>query len=152
MQRAASPVDGGLIDEDGNHQAAVPNGTLCSGGHAEGGRYNALDAVGNWHATQISTNFTMTIFDQASHGADYFRVYVTRQGFNPTTQPLTWSALELVAQTGPRPASQWQQVPGGVQTTINVSAPGRSGRHIVYTIWQASHMDQAYYWCSDVIF
>jgi len=57
----------------GNHQAAVPNGTLCSGGHAEGGRYNALDAVGNWHATQISTNFTMTIFDQASHGADYFR-------------------------------------------------------------------------------
>jgi chitin-binding protein len=30
--------------------------------------------------------------------------------------------------------------------------PGRSGRAIVYTIWQASHSDQSYYFCSDVSF
>ncbi|HEX8345316.1 MAG TPA: cellulose binding domain-containing protein, partial [Actinoplanes sp.] len=29
---------------------------------------------------------------------------------------------------------------------------GRSGRAIVYTIWQASHLDQSYYFCSDVNF
>jgi chitin-binding protein len=34
----------------------------------------------------------------------------------------------------------------------NVTAPGRTGRHVVFTIWQASHMDQAYYICSDVNF
>ncbi|MGO4423542.1 lytic polysaccharide monooxygenase, partial [Streptomyces sp. MCAF7] len=27
-----------------------------------------------------------------------------------------------------------------------------TGRHVVYTIWQASHMDQTYFLCSDVNF
>ncbi len=35
---------------------------------------------------------------------------------------------------------------------IPANAPGRTGRHIVYTIWQASHLDQSYYLCSDVDF
>ena len=36
--------------------------------------------------------------------------------------------------------------------SINVNASGRSGRHLVYVIWQASHADQSYYFCSDVNF
>ena len=27
---------------------------------------------------------------------------------------------------------------------------GRSGRAVLYTIWQASHLDQPYYLCSDI--
>ena len=136
----------------GNHQAAIPDGQLCSAGHTQSGRYNALDAVGPWQAASKSTNFSVRVFDQASHGADYIRVYVTKQGFNPLTQPLGWGNLDLVSQIGKTPASQWTQVSGGVSISLNASAPGRSGRHIVYTIWQASHLDQSYYWCSDVIF
>ncbi|GAA5042870.1 chitin-binding protein [Thermocatellispora tengchongensis] len=128
----------------GNHQAAVPDGQLCSGGRTEGGRYNALDAVGPWRMTNIGTNFTLRLYDQASHGADYFRVYVTRQGYDATTQPLRWSNLELVRTTGRYAPAQ--------NITIDASAPGRSGRHVIFTIWQASHMDQAYYICSDVNF
>jgi chitin-binding protein len=130
----------------GNFQAAVPNGQLCSGGGAESGRYNALDAVGPWHTTNISnsSDFSIQLYDQASHGADFFQVYVTRQGFNPATQQLGWNNLELVETTGRYAPSQ--------NISFDVSAPGRSGRHIVYTIWQASHMDQAYFICSDVNF
>ncbi|GAA3162059.1 lytic polysaccharide monooxygenase [Planomonospora alba] len=128
----------------GNHQAAVPDGQLCSGGLTEGGRYRSLDAVGPWKTTRIGRDFTVKLYDQASHGADYFRVYVTRQGYDPTTQPLRWSNLELVRQTGRYAPSQ--------NISIDVSAPGRTGRHVVFTIWQASHMDQAYYMCSDVDF
>ncbi|MEO3806141.1 lytic polysaccharide monooxygenase auxiliary activity family 9 protein [Nonomuraea sp. B1E8] len=128
----------------GHHQAAVPDGQLCSGGRTEGGRYNSLDAVGEWKTTPIGTDFQLHLYDQASHGADYFRVYVTRQGFNPATQPLTWGNLELVRETGRYAPSQ--------NITFNASAPGRSGRHVVFTIWQASHMDQVYYICSDVTF
>ena len=36
--------------------------------------------------------------------------------------------------------------------SFDVSAPGRSGRHSVFTIWQASRMDQAYSLCGDVNF
>ena len=136
----------------GNHQAAVPDGQLCSAGHTQSGRYNALDKVGAWQTAQKSTTFSVRVFDQASHGADYIRVYVTKQGFNALTQPLGWGNLDLVGQIGKTPASQWTPVTGGVSISINATAPGRSGRHIVYTVWQASHMDQSYYWCSDVTF
>ncbi|MEN3613768.1 lytic polysaccharide monooxygenase auxiliary activity family 9 protein [Plantactinospora sp. ZYX-F-223] len=140
----------------GNHQAAVPNGQLCSAGQTGGIRYAALDNPGNWQATSVGANFGVKVHDQALHGADYFRIYVTRQGFNPLTQRLGWNNLELVRETGRyAPGAGTREndpVLNGVSNTINVSAPGRSGRHIVYTIWKASHSDQTYYWCADVNF
>ncbi|WBB89323.1 lytic polysaccharide monooxygenase [Verrucosispora sp. WMMC514] len=136
----------------GNHQAAVPNGQLCSGGRAEGGRYNALDTLGAWKTTPVPNSFQLKFFDQASHGADYLRVYATRQGVDTLTKPLAWSDLELVGQIGNTPASQWQREVDGVSIQIPVNAPGRTGRHIIFTVWQASHFDQSYYHCSDVQF
>lgn len=128
----------------GNHRAALPDGQLCSGGLTQGGRYRSMDAVGPWKTTDVNNTFTIHLYDQASHGADYFLVYVTKQGFDPTTQPLTWNSLELVHQTGSYPPAQ------NIQFTVH--APNRSGRHVVFTIWKASHMDQTYYLCSDVNF
>lgn len=136
----------------GNHQAAIPDGQLCSAGHTQSGRYNALDTVGAWKTAPVASNFRIKLYDQASHGADYIRVYVTKQGFNALTTPLRWSDLELVGQIGNTPASQWTPETSGVSIQVPASAPGRSGRHIVYTIWQASHLDQSYYLCSDVDF
>ena len=128
----------------GRHQAVIPDGTLCSGGLAQGGRYAALDVPGRWNAVNKPNNFTLKLNDPSSHGADYLRIYITRQGFNPVTQPLTWSSLELVTQTG-------RIAPAG-NYTAQVNAGSRTGRHVVYTIWQASHLDQPYYICSDVNF
>ncbi|RQX20732.1 cellulose-binding protein, partial [Micromonospora ureilytica] len=136
----------------GNHQAAVPDGQLCSGGRTQSPRYNALDTIGAWKTTAVSNNFRLRFVDQARHGADYIRVYVTKQGFNAATQPLGWGNLELAGQIGNTPASQWSADPSGVSIQIPVSAQGRTGRHIVYTVWQASHLDQSYYLCSDVDF
>ena len=140
----------------GNHQAAIPDGQLCSGGNTADGRYAALDVPGDWKAVPVNNNFSVTVHDQARHGATYYRVYVSRQGFNPLTQRLRWSDLELVKDTGPIPPGQGtptnDPVLNGVSVTIPASAPGRTGRHIVYTIWQAAHADQSYYFCSDVIF
>jgi len=137
----------------GNFEAAVPDGTLCSLNHAEGGLGNSLDAVGNWTAKNIERSFTLTLHDQASHGADFVRVYVTKAGYDPVTQPLGWGDLDLVTTVGNTPAAQWtpSSTPtSGVQLKINATA-SHSGRAIVFTIWQASHLDQAYFFCSDVV-
>ena len=136
----------GLYRENvgGNHQAAVPDGQLCSGGRTQGGLYASLDAIGAWVAKPIPNNFTLTITDGARHGADYLLIYITKQGFDPTTQPLTWNSLELIQRTGSYPTT------GNYQAQVN--AGNRTGRHVVYTIWQASHLDQPYYLCSDVTF
>ena len=136
----------------GNHQGAIPDGQLCSGGRTQSGRYNALDAIGDWRATNVGNSFNVKLFDGARHGADYIRVYVSRPGFNPVTQALKWSDLERVSEIGDTPASQWTQRADGVEIDVPVRVSGRSGRAIVYTIWQASHLDQSYYFCSDVNF
>ncbi len=128
----------------GDHQGAIPDGQLCSAGLTHNGRFAAFDEPGPWQTVDRPNSFTLNLNDTSSHGADYIRVYVTEQGFDPTTERLGWSDLELVTETGPMPT--------GSSTTVQVNAPGRSGHHIVYTIWQASHLDQSYYFCSDVNF
>jgi len=45
----------------GNHQAAIPDGQLCSAGHTSAGRYNAMDVPGDWKATSVSTNFSVKL-------------------------------------------------------------------------------------------
>ncbi|GAB2907185.1 lytic polysaccharide monooxygenase auxiliary activity family 9 protein [Streptomyces mayteni] len=128
----------------GNWQPAIPDGKLCSANDAQGGLATSLDRPGAWTTTDVGNNFSVHLYDTASHGADFFEVYVTRQGFDPTTDALGWGDLERVATTGSYPPAQ--------DITFDVSAPGRSGHHIVYTIWQASHLDQTYFICSDVNF
>jgi predicted carbohydrate-binding protein with CBM5 and CBM33 domain len=128
----------------GNHQGVVPDGQLCSGGRTQAPRYNALDAVGAWKTVDKPNQFTLTLTDQAQHGADYIRVYITKQGFNSATQPLTWGNLELVT-TSPR-------IPSMPAYQVAVNAGNRTGRHVLYAVWQASHLDQSYYLCSDINF
>ncbi len=132
------------MDLGGDFQGAIPDGQLCSGGHAWDGRYNAMDVPGDWKTTSIGTNYTIRLRDQAHHGADYLLVYITRPGFDPTTQSMGWDDLQLLTKT-PRfaPADYY---------TVNLNVPGRTGRAVIYVIWQASHMDQTFFMCSDVAF
>jgi lytic cellulose monooxygenase (C4-dehydrogenating) len=146
----------GLYVENLNGNYQVPDGTICSAGQTGDGRYNSLDVPGNWVAQAVSNNFTVRVHDQALHGADFYRVYVSRQGYNALTQPLRWADLELRTDTGViAPGAGTREtdpVLNGVTNTIQVSAPGRTGRHVVFVNWKASHADQTYYWCSDVVF
>ena len=126
----------------GNFQGATPDGTLCSNNLA---RNNALNNPGNWRTTNVGASFSMKLYDQASHGADYFKVYISKNGFDPKTQRLGWGNLDLVTQTGRYAPAK--------EITFNVQTSGAyRGHHVVFTIWQASHLDQAYMWCSDVNF
>jgi len=125
----------------GQFQARTPDGQLCSNGLA---RNNSLNTTGAWKTTTVSRNMTVQLYDQASHGADYFRVYVSKQGFNPATQKLGWGNLDFITQTGRYAPSQ--------NISFNVSTSNYTGQHILFIIWQASHLDQAYMWCSDITF
>ncbi|WP_136517494.1 lytic polysaccharide monooxygenase [Cellulomonas telluris] len=126
----------------GRHEELIPDGQLCSGGRTEGGRYDAMDTPGPWVATTVPQRFTLTLTDQAKHGADYLRVYVTKPGFDPTREAPGWDDMQLLKVTG-------RYAPAGEYRT-DVDLTGRSGRAILYTIWQASHSDQPYYLCSDI--
>jgi chitin-binding protein len=128
----------------GDFQAFIPDNQLCSAGEVGDGRYNSMDTPGAWQTSQVNNDFTVDLLDEALHGADYLQVYVTEQGYDAETDALDWADLEMVAETDAyEPASHY---------TVDVSAPGRTGHHVVYTIWKASHADQIYFMCSDVTF
>ena len=133
----------GMFKENvgGRHEQAIPDGKLCS---ADNTVYEAANTPGAWRATPTPYDFRLTLNDPSNHGADYLRIYVTKQGYDARTKPLAWSDLELLKTTG-------RYAPSSPYVT-DVSIPrDRTGHHVVFTIWQASHLDQPYYQCSDVL-
>ena len=137
-------------DADGRHQALIPDGALCSAGD---GTFSALDAPrDDWPATPIAPNaegtLDLSFRATAPHATAYFRLYVTEPGYDPT-QPLDWLTLEaqpFCELTGAN------IVQNGGRFALNCPFPsGRSGRHLIYAIWQRSDSPEAFYSCSDVV-
>ncbi|WP_239162051.1 lytic polysaccharide monooxygenase auxiliary activity family 9 protein [Acrocarpospora phusangensis] len=132
-----------LLEVGGQHQAFVPNGKLCSAGRD---KYRGLDlARSDWPATNFSSGpRTITYHATAPHANSNFSFYITRAGWNPT-MPLNWSDLvhiQTFNNQNPTTFTNW---------TINI--PQRTGRHILYSIWQrVVGSNEAFYTCSDVNF
>lgn len=129
---------------NGEFEANIPDNELCSAGGTSDGRYESMDTPGAWQTTDVDDSFTIDIYDQATHGADYLKIYVTTQGYDAETDALDWGDLELIKTTGEYGQSD--------HYTTDVTVTGRSGHHVLYVIWQASHMDQTYFLCSDITF
>ncbi|AXE34961.1 lytic polysaccharide monooxygenase [Chromobacterium phragmitis] len=132
-----------------NHQAAVPDGTLCGGGKSEFKGFNL--ARSDWRSTSIvpdaSGNYEFVYKATAPHATKYFKFYVTRNGWNPS-MPLKWSDLELFGTyngTPPLDASKRYKM------TMKLPA-GKTGPHIIFNVWKRSDSEEAFYSCSDVRF
>ncbi|HSC69092.1 MAG TPA: lytic polysaccharide monooxygenase [Cellvibrio sp.] len=131
---------GGVRD---NHEYFIPDGRLCSANRAN--LFGMDLARADWPATAVTAGplqFTWT--NTAAHKTMYFRYYITKQGYNHS-QPLRWSDLELIHDSGKADQEQFSY--------HRVNMPARTGRHIVYSIWQRDwERDSAegFYQCVDV--
>ncbi|MGW6934382.1 lytic polysaccharide monooxygenase auxiliary activity family 9 protein [Lentzea sp. NPDC054927] len=128
-----------LPDVRGQDESKVPDGKLCSAGLA---KYAGLDLPSaEWPATKLkSTGFTYraTIPHQGS-----FRFYVTRDGYSPT-RPLRWADLDQFLNVPSPPL-----VNGSYAFKVQLPA-NRTGRHLIYTVWQNTDTPDTYYSCTDV--
>jgi chitin-binding protein len=130
---------GGVKD---NHQSVIPDGKLCSAGVSG---YGGLDlGRTDWPATQVQAGAREFVWtNTAQHRTMYFRYYITRQGYNPAN-PVKWSDLEQIHQSAPT----------GQEATSRhmVNLPARTGKHVVYSIWQRDYADapEGFYQCIDV--
>ncbi|UII25836.1 lytic polysaccharide monooxygenase [Fulvivirga maritima] len=131
------------MDANGMHRQIIPDGQLASAGRPD--KYGGLDQVrDDWIATPVSPGpFTVTWTNTAPHETLYYEVYITKADWTPD-QPLTWNSLELLVRTGPRSASAIDN--------IDVVLPVRTGKHVIYSIWQRSLSAEAFYSTSDVDF
>ena len=131
-----------IANANGNHQALIPDGQLCSAGNS---KYAGFDqARADWPATNIQAgSFDFSYRATAPHPGG-FELFITKVGYDPT-QPLKWSDLESFAVI-PQPPL----VNGSYKFTANI--PAREGRHLIYSTWQRNDSGEAFYTCSDVIF
>lgn len=132
-----------ISNADGRHRELIPDGKLCSAGDPKYAAFDTPSAA--WPATGVRAGpQTIRYVLNAPHATLYYRFYLTKQGFDPTTQALGWDDLELIHDSGRRPAATME--------SFQVDLPQRSGRQILYVIWQRSDSPEAFYACSDLVF
>ncbi|ADU06826.1 chitin-binding domain 3 protein [Micromonospora sp. L5] len=131
---------------DGRDRERIPDGELCSGGLSA---YRGLDlARADWPATTLTAGARHTFrYRTTIPHRGTFRYYVTTGSYSPR-RSLTWADLEE------KPFLQVTDPPirAGAYEMRGRLPADRSGRHIVYVIWQNSDTQDTYYSCSDVIF
>ncbi|MFE9833869.1 lytic polysaccharide monooxygenase [Streptomyces sp. NPDC005551] len=131
---------------NGRERQVIPDGQLCSGGLPA---YRGLDlARADWPATRLSPGAPLTLaYSSTIPHTGTFRLYLTKPGYDPA-KPLTWSDLPT------RPfatATDPSLVKGAYRIAAKLPAD-RSGRHVLFTVWQNSSTADTYYSCSDVVF
>lgn len=134
---------------NGEHRAIIPDGQLCSGGSST---FRGLDLARNdWVTTPISAdaagNFEFIYHATAPHATRSMEFYVTRDGYDPTDS-LAWSDLESQPFCTTTAVALQNQ-----RYHMNCPLPqGKSGKHVIYHIWQRSDSPEAFYACIDVEF
>ncbi|MBK1784444.1 lytic polysaccharide monooxygenase auxiliary activity family 9 protein [Prauserella cavernicola] len=124
------------------------DGQICAGGNEP---YAPLDDPSkSWPKTPMSSGqdfeFKWTL--TAAHSTSSFRYFVTKDGWNPS-EPITRDQLE--------PAPFLNVDLGGEQPPFEVShtgtlPEGKSGHHVVLSVWDVADTANAFYACSDVDF
>ncbi|GAA4925918.1 lytic polysaccharide monooxygenase [Streptomyces coeruleoprunus] len=131
-------------DAAGRHREIIPDGKLCSAGRD---KYKGLDLPrGDWPSTPMKAGAHTFRYRATAPHRGTFELYVTKDGYDPS-KPLTWADLEdkpFAKVTDPKLVNGSYVFEGTV--------PAKSGRHLVYSIWQRSDSPEAFYTCSDVVF
>ncbi|MFI6435548.1 lytic polysaccharide monooxygenase [Streptomyces sp. NPDC050759] len=135
-----------VANVNGRDRQTIPDGKLCSGGLPA---YQGLDlARSDWPSTRLSPGATLTMkYVSTIPHTGTFRMYLTEPGYDPS-KPLKWADL---------PEQPFAQVKDPALTDgayrIRMTLPkDRTGRQVLYTIWQNSSTADTYYSCSDVVF
>jgi predicted carbohydrate-binding protein with CBM5 and CBM33 domain len=130
---------------DGRDRQKIPDGKLCSAGLSG---FRGLDLPrADWQTTSLpgGGEVAFTYRGTIPHPGT-FRWYITRDGYSPT-RPLRWADLDeapfLTVNNPP--------LKNGAYTMTGKLPAGRTGRHLIYTVWQNSSTPDTYYSCSDVV-
>ncbi|MFD6490373.1 lytic polysaccharide monooxygenase [Streptomyces sp. NPDC059944] len=130
---------------NGRDRSVIPDGKLCSGGLPA---YKGLDlARADFPSTRLTpgASFTLAYSSTIPHTGS-FKLFLTKPGYDPT-RPLRWSDLPTQPfATATDPAL----VDGAYRIRAKLPS-GRTGRQMLFTIWQNTSTTDTYYSCSDVV-
>jgi predicted carbohydrate-binding protein with CBM5 and CBM33 domain len=142
-------------DGAGRVSGFIPDGQLCSGG--TGGPYNFTGfnlARNDWPQTHLTAGASVQFRynDWAKHPGTFY-LYITKDGYDPT-KPLAWSDLEPTPfdQVTNPPANGGPGTDDGHYYWTGKLPAGKTGKHLIYSVWSRSDSTETFYGCSDVVF
>src|SRR4051812_47534511 len=131
-------------DVNGADKTTIPDGKLCSGGLPE---FRGLDLPRtDWPATTLTAGGTFHVVYRATIPHEgRFRIYLTRPGYDPA-KTLGWDDLS------PNPILTVNSPPlsNGAYRMSGRLPADRTGRHVLYIVWQTTSTPDTYYSCSDL--
>ncbi|MBB5962394.1 lytic polysaccharide monooxygenase auxiliary activity family 9 protein [Planomonospora venezuelensis] len=139
-------------DGAGRTRGFIPDGQLCSGGNPGYSGYDLPHA--DWPVTHLTAGAQIQFrYNKWAAHPGWFYLYVTKDGWDPS-KPLTWDDLEEQPfHTADHPQSVGSPGTNDAHYYWNATLPsGKSGRHIVYSVWKRSDSAETFYNCSDVVF
>ncbi|WP_169943872.1 lytic polysaccharide monooxygenase [Microbispora sp. H11081] len=141
-------------DGAGRMSGFIPDGQLCSGG-AVVYDFSGFDLARNdWPVTHLTSGATIQFkYNKWAAHPGTFRSYITKDSWSPT-RALAWSDLESTpfdSVTNPPSLGSVGTEDGHYYWNARLPS-GKSGRHIIYTVWQRSDSNETFYSCSDVVF
>ncbi len=131
---------------------AVPDGQLCGAGRDKYAGFNTPTSAWPYRAYEPSTTITYRYTAWAHHPGQ-IDLYVSKEGFDPTTEALGWDDLEsqplstLSTDTVNGQSAEYNSPTYEQQITL----PNRTGRMIVASIWRRSDSPEVFYNCSDLV-
>ncbi|MCX5093606.1 lytic polysaccharide monooxygenase [Streptomyces sp. NBC_00365] len=130
----------------GRDRQLIPDGQLCSGGLPA---YKGLNlARADWPSTRMTPGATFTLsYSSTIPHTGTFKLYLSKPGYDPT-KPLKWSDLP----TKPFATATDPALVNGAYRIKATLPSDRTGRQMLYTIWQNTSTTDTYYSCSDVVF
>ncbi|MEV4410727.1 lytic polysaccharide monooxygenase [Catellatospora sp. NPDC049609] len=137
-------------DGAGRTRGFIPDGALCSGGNTKFAGFDAPRT--DWPLTHLTSgaNHSWRYSNWAAHPG-WFYLYVTKNGYNPS-QALTWADMEEQPFLSVDHPAMNAPAPDGYYYWNGNLPSGKSGRHVIYSVWKRSDSQETFYGCSDVIF
>ncbi|MEU8351570.1 lytic polysaccharide monooxygenase [Streptomyces sp. NPDC048845] len=137
-------------DGAGRTDGFIPDGQLCSGGNPN---FSGFDLPReDWPLTHLTSGAELTFaYNAWAAHPGWFHLYITKDGYDPG-QPLGWDDLEPF-HTADHPSMTGQV--GTVEGQYNWTAQlpeGKTGKHVIYSVWERSDSNETFYNCSDVVF
>ena len=141
---------GNLLGTIAGRHETIPDGKLC-GPDAKFASYNTPSSA--WPTTKVTPGQQMTFkYAAVARHPGYFTTWITKTGWNPN-EPIGWDDLE------PAPFDRVLNPPlreGGVagpEYWWNVTLPSnKTGKHVLFNIWERTDSPESFYNCVDVDF
>jgi predicted carbohydrate-binding protein with CBM5 and CBM33 domain len=152
-----------------NYSNYIADGTISSAGQNNGTNghldFSKLNTPGAWPTSPVTagTSFAQKWVAPAPHDPSYFDVWITKQGFDVTTETLGWNDLEKLGRWEKNTSLDVVATPNGALSPAdngallsydwNIPIPAdRVGRHALVVIWQRRDpVGEAFFSTQDIL-